>query len=197
MYRNPFPPIFLAAALSACAVQPELLNSDRIEQQFGNYGIDVLEQQKGVRRSSLYSTEDGRRICRTYAVVDFIDPTVVELEGAHRAVLGGESIGSTLRSAGWRISKQTIHVGSIVLPDSDHPIARLMELDAPAILGLHAYLLVLEDDSQSIHYATIVESHHPEYLTEAELRELYPVPTRQDQSLFTIDTLLDLVLESD
>ena len=58
-------PTVLAAALSACATETVLLNSERVEQRFGNYGIDVLASEAGLRRSSLYSVEKDGRICRT------------------------------------------------------------------------------------------------------------------------------------
>ncbi|MGI9200381.1 MAG: hypothetical protein ACR2QL_04940, partial [Woeseiaceae bacterium] len=47
-------PFVIAAALSACAQEPEALNSERIEERFGSYGIEVLSHEAGVRRSSLY-----------------------------------------------------------------------------------------------------------------------------------------------
>ena len=96
MHHNPIPPIVLAAALSACSVQPELLNSERIEKRFGNYGIEIIAQQGSVRRSSLYSTENSLRTCRTYAIVQFVDPDIIELAGQHQAILSGESIGTTI-----------------------------------------------------------------------------------------------------
>ena len=46
----------------------ELLNSERIAQRFGSYGIEVLESDGRVRVSNLYSNEQGGRICRTFAV---------------------------------------------------------------------------------------------------------------------------------
>ena len=58
MQRNPIPQVILAAALSACSLQPELLNSERIERSFGSYGIEVLSQNSAVRRSNLYSSTE-------------------------------------------------------------------------------------------------------------------------------------------
>ena len=40
---------------------------------------------------------------------------------------------------------------------------------------MHAYRRVLERGSVSVHYATIIEVHHPEYLGVDELNELYDV----------------------
>ncbi len=195
MHHNPIPPVVLAAALSACAVQPELLNSERIEQRFGSYGIEVLEQDSSVRRSSLFSAENGIRICRTYAVVKFTDPAIAKLGAAHTAVLAGQSIGTTFKAAGWEIKKATIHVGELQIGDPRHAVGKLMHLNGPADLGLHAYQLMLEQDSQSVHYATIIESHHPSYLARDELLELYPVDAGLQLESDEVESLIRLVLD--
>lgn len=178
MHHSPVPSVVLAAALSACAVQPEQLNSERIEQRFGNYGIEVIEQNASVRRSNLYSTDGTVRTCRTYAIVVFADSDMNAIGGAHSGVLAGESIGATFKTAGWRIEKESFFVGELRLIDPHHLIAQLMRLDAPTSLGLHAYRLVLGKELDSIHYATIIEAHHPDYLVEADLLELYS-PTQE------------------
>ena len=51
------------AQSAAVAEQPrELLNSERIEQQFGSYGIDVLESDAEMRVSNLYSLSGQQKI---------------------------------------------------------------------------------------------------------------------------------------
>ena len=127
MHRNSIPQIVLAAALSACSLQPELLNSERIEQRFANYGIEVLTQESGVRRSNLYSSEGNLRTCRTYAVVEFVDPASAELATEHQAVMDGQSIGSTFQTAGWQVQKLNSYIGNVHVRDSNHPIARSHE----------------------------------------------------------------------
>lgn len=195
MRHNPVSPVVLAAALSACSVQPELLNSARIEQRFGSYGIEVLRQEGAVRRSNLYSVENGVRVCRTYAVVRFVDPVHLELAATHRAVLAGESIGTTFDTAGWEIRKQTMHVGTVRVPDSQHVIAGLMQLDSATTLGLHVYQLFLEKNARSTHYATIVESHHPAYLTETDLMDLYAQEISAQLDTVELEALVSLVLD--
>lgn len=173
MHSNRVSPAVIAAALSACALEPESLNSERIEERFGNYGIKVLSHECGVRRSSLYSVDGDIRICRTYAVVRFVDESTPRVAEAHANILAGRSIGATFKSSGWQIGKVTLQVGSILLPGSDHPIADLMHIEGPIELGVHAYQLVLEKDSQTIDYATIIETHHPDYMSLPELEQLY------------------------
>lgn len=195
MQRNPIPHVVLAAALSACSLQPELLNSQRIEQRFGSYGIEVLSQNDGVRRSNLYSSSLGIRTCRTYAVVSFVD-SATELAEEHQAVMAGQSIGSTFQSAGWQIQKINSYIGNLQLPGPDHTISKLMNLESDALLGMHAYWLMLHKGTESVHYATIVETHHPDYLDVAELRDLYPLDAPSEMSPDDVQTLLQLVLET-
>jgi len=194
MRHNPLPPVVLATALSACQAHPELLNSERIQQQFGTYGIEVLQQENGVRRSNLYSVEDGGHVCRTYAVVKFTDALEPELAATHEAVVRGDSIGTSFRAAGWRLTKATVYVGSVELPGSTHEIAALMRLNQATRLGLHAYRLILSNENQAIHYATIIETHHPDYMSEAKLSRLYADDMVTPLDSAAIESFIDLVL---
>jgi len=197
MHRLPISQFVLAVALSACSLQPELLNSERIEQRFGNYGIELLSQESGIRRSNLYSTDGGVRTCRTYAVVVFGDISSRELTVEHQAIMAGQSIGSTFQAAGWQIQKISSYVGSIRISDLNHPIIGFMNLDSAATLAVHAYRLVLIKDAATVQYATIIETHHPDYLDERELDELYPIEPGLGLEVEAVDSLLQLVLRSD
>ncbi|MGI9200168.1 MAG: hypothetical protein ACR2QL_03860 [Woeseiaceae bacterium] len=190
-------PAVIAAALSACAQEPEALNSERIEQRFGSYGIAVLSHEAGIRRSSLYSEHDESRICRTYAVVRFVDESTPRVAQAHADVVAGQSIGSTFRSDGWQIGKVTLHVGSLKISDPAQSISKLMRLPDPVELGVHAYQLVLERDDQTIDYATIVETHHPDYLSSVELEVLYGAAIKSDLDEQEIQNLSTLIMDID
>lgn len=194
MRHSPLPPVVLAVAISACQAHPELLNSERIQQQFGTYGIEILQQEDGVRRSNLYSVEDGSHVCRTYAVVLFTEPLESEVATTHAAVIGGSSIGTSFLAAGWRLTKETVYVGSVQLPGPTHEIAELMRLDKGATLGLHAYRLILRKQEQAVHYATIIESHHPDYLSEAELSQRYADNMGKPLDTAAIEKFVHLVL---
>lgn len=197
MRSNPVSPVVFAAALSACAVEPEALNSERIETRFGSYGVDVLEYAAGVRRSSLYSVTGEQRVCRTYAVVRFQDAGVPDVTTAHADVLAGQSIGATFKASGWQIRKSALFVGALEMTRLDHPIAKLMHLNRHAELAMHAYRLVLDQNGQSIDYATIVEVHHPDYLSPAELGRLYGHNADTQLSAPQLDELRSLVLDLD
>jgi len=159
--------------LSACATEPVLLNSERIEKRFGSYGIEVLASEAGLRRSSLYSLENGAPTCRTYAVVRFADHLDDRYREEHAKVLAGNSIGAIFRSHGWDLHKQTMHLGSLLLPQKNTAIGELMRLAGATGLAMHVYQLLLVRNEQVFEYATIVEAHHPDYLSENDLRELY------------------------
>ncbi len=197
MRQSHFPPSVLAAVLSACATESVILNSERIEKRFGGYGIDVLASEAGLRRSSLFSLDGDTATCRTYAVVQFAEQPDDRYDDAHSRVLAGNSIGETFREDGWGIRKSTIFVGNTRLPDRPTEIAALMRLTGAHDLALHVYQLVLVREEIALEYATILEVHHPEYLTVAELRELFddeataPIPAGE------FARLTDLVFATD
>ncbi|MGI9272051.1 MAG: hypothetical protein ACR2QT_09770 [Woeseiaceae bacterium] len=197
MGSNRVSSIVAVAALSACAYEPEALNSERIENRFGSYGIEVLSHSAGIRRSSLYSYDDDQQICRTYAVVQFEDDSTPRVAEAHASVLAGQSIGATFKSTGWKIKKSTVHVGHLPSVEPSHSIGTLMQLKEPTDLGIHAYKLILEKDAQSMNYATIVETHHPEYLSVEELNSLYGDEVESHLDENEIGKLFMLVLNTD
>jgi len=196
MSPTTFPPAVLAAILSACATEPVLLNSQRIEQRFGSYGIAVLASEAGLRRSSLYSLGNGEPTCRTYAVVRFADQLDDRYREEHTKVLAGNSIGAIFRSQGWNLHKQTLHIGSLALPRENTSIGELMRITGPQGLALHIYQLLLVRQEQVLDYATILESHHPDYLTEDDLRDLYEYDTETALQDVAVAGLKALVLDS-
>lgn len=186
-------PAVLAAALSASATETVLLNSERIEQRFGSYGIDVLASEAGLRRSSLYSSGDSERICRTYAVVRFTDQPDTSYSPEHAHVLAGNSLGEVFRANGWAIHKQTLHIGSF---DVEHPVSEigpLMKLEGSSTLALHIYQLLLARGEQVFEYATIIEAHHPAYLSQSDLLNIYHYDDSETLSAESITELVSLI----
>ncbi|MEL7185838.1 MAG: hypothetical protein AAFN50_05310 [Pseudomonadota bacterium] len=186
-------PAVLAAALSACATETVLLNSERIEQRFGSYGIEVLASEAGLRRSSLYSLEDDTRVCRTYAIVRFSEDPDTSIGTEHARVLAGNSLGEVFKSNGWRIHKQTMHIGSFDIGAGGSAIANLMHLEQDSTLAVHVYQLLLARGGRIFEYATIIEAHHPDYLDEPQLLDIYAydkTETLQDTALQELHALL-------
>jgi hypothetical protein len=178
MALTKLPPTVLAAVISACAAEPVLLNSERIEKRFGSYGVDVLASEAGLRRSSLFSVHDNQRVCRTYAVAQFADQLEDHYGDEHAKVLAGNSIGAVFKSHDWNIHKQTLHIGTLNLLPSKRSISDLMKIGTPRRIAVHVYQLLLVKDAQVFEYATILEAHHPDYLSESDLYELYEYDTK-------------------
>lgn len=196
MRPSTFPPAVRAEMHSACEAEPALLNSERIQQQFGSCSIEVLPGETGLRRSSVYSRHGRETVCRTYAVVRFAESAEERYREEHAKILAGNSIGAIFRSHGWDVHKQTLFIGRLQLPNERTAIASLMRLDDQYELALHVYQLLLARDNQVFEYATIIESHHPAYLSENDLRELYEYDKANALSAESVSGLTRLVLET-
>ncbi len=187
----------LAVALHACTAEPELLNSERIEATFGSYGIEVLQNDAQLRRSSLYSIGEGVRTCRTYAVVQFLEQPGEQTQDEHTKIVSGGSIGEVFKSHGWRIYKQTLYTGNVTIDDKASDLIGLMLLGDDDVLAMHVYRLLLEKEDTSVSYATIIEVHHPEYLDLDDLRRLYPVSESTFLSQDQVSALVSLVTDTE
>lgn len=196
MRNTHFPPSVLAAALSACATESVILNSERIEQRFGSYGIEVLASEAGLRRSSLFSYDGDTATCRTYAVVQFEAQHDEHCDDAHSQVLAGNSIGATFKENGWGIRKDTMYIGGVRLPETRTEVGDLMRLTGAHDLALHVYRLVLGREGAAFDYATILEVHHPEYLSERDLRGLFEYKADNALPASDLKQLFALVFEA-
>jgi hypothetical protein len=196
MRNSVLPPSVLAAVLSACATESVILNSERIEQHFGSYGIEVLASEAGLRRSNLFSYEGNTPTCRTYAVVQFVDQLDDRYDEAHSRVLAGESIGATFKEDGWDIEKNTLFVGSIRLPEGPSEVRRLMRLIGSHDLALHVYQLVLVRGEIELEYATIMEAHHPDYIGPDDLESIFEVNARESLPPAAVDQFATLLFEA-
>ena len=190
-------PALLASLFIACAADTLPLNSERIDQRFGSYGIDVISNQNGVRRSNLYSVENGMPICRTYAVVRFINEPDRSYSRGHSRVLAGDSIGKVFKANGWQVNKRTLHIGQLDISAAQSDVIGLMKLAEPRDLAFHIYELSLQKGDKTYPYATIVEAHHPEYLTQSALHDIYPYDESNPLSADTLGELSRLVLKND
>ena len=176
-----FAVLFGVAAQQPAAPDRELLNSERIEHAFGSYGIEVLSSTSAVRVSKLFSTHDGREICRTFAVVAFPSSIDDAIATEHSLILQGGSIGATFAAAGWQVSKVHHYFGE--LPATDK-VAVLMGGIEQRPLAVHVYALGVSKGGIEMEYASIVEVHHPDYLDHADIVGIYgPVDAASDGSV--------------
>lgn len=171
-------------AIAALPASAQILNSERIEQAFGSYGIAVVHSDERIRVSDLYSTDGAARITRTLAIVAYpvsIEPAIAR---AHARILAGESIGATFQNEGWQVVKTGHCYFETSLPAA---VAAVMNVAPGTRSAVHAYRLHVASDAASYDYAEIIEMHHPDYLTIADLEEIYgpaeqvsvPAPTRR------------------
>ncbi len=185
--------LFTACTAPKSRSQPLPLNSERIFQRFGSYGIDVLVQDHRNRISNLYSIKDGEKICRTFAVVKLPENVPASLISEHTRIIQGESLGAVLKQSGWRISKETQWIGKIEDITPSSAAIRLMHLSAPRPLAIHIYDFVVNKGGQEYIYASIAEVHHPNYLTEPDLHHVFETPSKpkRDRVPLRIDRLLE------
>lgn len=165
--------VLLAVLLGSCGA-PEapapLLNSERIEQTFGSFGLDVVYSDDRLRLSSLYSMEGGRKLTRTFAVVGLPETIDAAFAAEHEAILDGGSIGATFKASGWDVVKtQHQYYGTTVW----HRLVPAMDVAPGTLLATHAYELEIAREDAHFDYATIIELHHPDYLRLADLQTLY------------------------
>ncbi len=195
MQAKPIPQAILDAALSASAVESEVLNSERIEARFGSYGIDVLSDNGGQRLASLYSGSGDNRVCRTFASVRRQARSGDPIDAEQADIAAGRSIGARFRESGWSVAKRTLYTGAIPVSRLIGEVGRRMRLAENASVAVHAYQLVLGREQQTIDYATIIEAHHPDYLTVDTLPGLYRITTAADATIASreFDELLSLM----
>jgi len=177
--------------LTACGSQAQRLNSERIEQAFGSYGVDVIQSSASLRVSSLYSGSGGSKITRTFAVVKFSGRIRSAFAAEHARVISGESLGTVFKSAGWQIEKHNIYVGEFEIPAGYGLISELMQTDLPEYLATHVYVFVINKNERSYNYATIVELHHPDYLSAEDLHRIYGEIIFDDSDRTSIDDFVD------
>jgi len=147
------------------------LNSERIQQQFGSYGVELLRQDAELRVSNLFSTNGGQRTCRTLAVVRLASEVPAELAAAHAEIVAGGSIGAVLSRNGWQVVKRRLDLSQIEVMAGSRA-AILMQLPGNAVLATDLYELFAQQGKLALSYAVIAEIHHPDYMTLTQLRTL-------------------------
>ena len=186
--------VCVLAALAAAAQPPnrEQLNSERIQQAFGSYGVQVLATDARTRVTNLYSIEAGTKTCRTFAVVRF--PAVIDAAVAteHATITSGGSIGAVFAANGWRVLKTHLAFREI---EATARLANLMHVAIGARLAAHAYVLDVTKEGKTVEYAALVEIHHPDYLTRADLERIYEVAEAGSRQVM-LDELLAAAAEA-
>ena len=166
--------LFVLLLLGACKSAAPPLNSEQIEARFGSYGVEILEQGATRRVTCLYSIDEGRRRCRTLAVVRFAEEVPEALAEPLAAVRAGSSLGATLTGDGWQVEKINRHLGRYHLPRNSTPaVAAYFALEGGESLALHIYDLDARRGSAVARVAGLMEIHDPAYLVPGDLPEIY------------------------
>jgi hypothetical protein len=163
--------LLLNLFLVACS-QPQL-NSERIEQRFGSYGVEILESSVSHRVTNLYSLDENHKVCRTLALVLFDEAMDPAIKAEHRKITAGGSIGAVFKENGWTILKVNLELGTVNATNEASLIDKNMGIELPAELAMHVYRFKLRKAETTIDYATIVEIHHPAYLSPQDIQNLY------------------------
>jgi hypothetical protein len=180
-----------ALMLAACGSQGQRLNSEQIERTFGSYGVDVIQSSNEVRLSSLYSGSGEDKVTRTFAVVKFSGRVRPAFANEHAQVASGQSLGAVFKAAGWEIEKHNIFIGGLEVPAKYGLLSELMQIGLPEVLATHVYLFAIRKNQRTYNYATIVELHHPDYLSVEDLRSLYGEIIFDDSNRTGIDDFVD------
>ncbi|HZF31938.1 MAG TPA: hypothetical protein VE907_22665 [Gammaproteobacteria bacterium] len=187
----------LTVAAHAQPSQPparELLNSERIEQKFGSYGIAVLHSDARLRVANLFNRtrsaagDAEQQTCRTFAVTRYPDDVAAAFAAEHREIVAGGSIGAVFAAHGWRVTKTHLYYGET---DASPRVAELMRVAAGTPLALDAYVLEIAKDGAAFQYASIVEIHHPDYLRLQDLAAIYGVPNPRGREALLASALAD------
>lgn len=148
----------------------ELLNSERIAAKYGSYAVRVLKASIRTRVTSLTSVTKGCATCRTFAVVRLPPSLDTALASEHAIILAGGSIAAVFAMRGWEIRKSCHRYGE---RPATTRLAQLMAIPRGTPLAEHTYALHVAKDGRMIEYATIVETHHPDYLRRVDLVAIY------------------------
>ncbi len=151
----------------------------------------MLQSNDNRRVSSLYSGSGDDKVTRTFAVVKFSGKVRPAFASEHSKVESGESLGAVFRSVGWEIEKINFFVGEMEIPAKYGLLAELMQIDLPRFVAAHVYEFVIRKDDRSYDYATIVELHHPDYLSAEDLESVYGEIIFDDSNRTTVDDYID------
>jgi hypothetical protein len=176
-------PVTETSTAARAEILRPLLNSERIKTLFGNYAITVLKANQTLRISNLYSSKEGIETTRTLAIVAYPETIAPAYAKEHQQIVAGGSIGSTLKQAGWSITKRPLYFGELKASSDLQKLYRQFMINKPTDITLHMYDLYISKGEQSYLYSTIYELHHPEYLTFKDLQAIYPTDSKTHAAL--------------
>ncbi len=150
-----------------------LLNSQRIQLLFGQYDVEVLFQDDGLRITNLNSNG----VMRTCAIVHFASSVPDWLQQTHNKIYNGGSIGQTIKEDKFQLTKKDSFLGVTDLPE----FAKLKMETEENSAAVHIYQLMVSHPktAETVMYCTITEVHSPQYLTVGDLLHLTSAATSE------------------
>lgn len=176
-------------------LKPGMLNSARIEDKFGSYGVSPLvnDMERGLRLANLHSKDGEQQVMRTLALVNFAKKIEQELSVAHQEILNGASLGSTLVRYGAKVNKTVIYKNSFDnLPQKIYNLMNISKRKLPVFI----YDLSAEINNKNIYYCTITEVYSDEFLNMDELNIInnsLPQIENYERALQNISLLKELL----
>ena len=156
--------VFIAGLVISGCQSPAPLNSERIADKYGSYGVEILHASNSRRVTNLYSGTGNNKTMRTLAVVEFESTDDPRIAAEHAAIVAGGSIGATFKENGWRIQKDTVEFCEQIFDSDSLPPLVHMHIQLPQLLAVYVYRFSVSKNGDSIDYASITEVYHPNYL---------------------------------
>lgn len=153
-------------------LRPGLLTSERINAKFGSFGVQVLLQDElsNIRFSNLYSLENGEKITRTLALVNFVEKIDPRLKKTHQEILDGASLGATLTKHGFLLQKNIVFTGVFDgLPPQLNAMMKVPNTEFAATI----YEVLVKINNDTVPYCTITEIFSPAFVSKTELTSLH------------------------
>ena len=92
----------------------ENLHTNRLEKLFGPITLHILEQNESIR---IVELKDKNKLCRTFAIVKFMNINGEILKEAHDKIVKGELLGKTLCDYNIDFDREFIGSLQVKLPD--------------------------------------------------------------------------------
>ena len=121
----------------------------------------------------MYSTHDGEKINRTFAVTAYPDLIEPAFAKEHKAIINGQSIGIVFEKNGWLIDKHHLYFGELKTPSGHFGGSSQSAEAGKTRAAIHVYALVVRKHSSEFQYAFIAEVHHPKFLQLEDLAGIY------------------------
>jgi hypothetical protein len=177
--------ILFAGLTSGCQSSTPL-NSERIADQYGSYGVEIMRASNALRVTNLYSGTAVDKTMRTLAIVEFVAADDPRIATEHATIVAGGSIGAVFKQHGWQIHKDIIEMCEQEFSDDSLPLLAQMHTSLPQIFAVYRYQFRIAKSDDSIGYALITEIYHPDYLSFEQLighnKELTPEPAQTNCS---------------